>query len=74
MNVNWYLYWGLRQHGYADVARELARRTVEMQSIGGIREFYDPHTAAGYGATSFGWSCLVLDMIAAEHVEKSRAA
>jgi len=74
VNVNWYLYWGLRQHGFADVARELARRTVEMQSIGGIREFYNPYTAAGYGATSFGWSTLVLDLIAAEQAETSRAA
>ncbi len=67
VNVNWYLYWGLRQHGFADVARELARRTIAMQAIGGIREFYDPRTAAGQGATSFGWSTLVLDLIAAEH-------
>jgi mannosylglycerate hydrolase MGH1-like protein len=66
VNVNWYLYWGLRQHGFADVARELATRTVAMQSIGGIREFYDPRTAAGQGATDFGWSCLVLDLIASE--------
>ena len=66
VNVNWYLYWGLRAHGFRDVASELARRTVEMQSIGGIREFYNPNTAVGYGATNFGWSCLVLDLIAAE--------
>jgi hypothetical protein len=64
--VNWYLYWGLRQHGFPDVARELARRTVAMQAKSGMREFYDPLTADGQGATSFGWSCLVLDMIAAE--------
>jgi glycogen debranching enzyme len=66
VNVNWYLYWGLRQHGFADVAHELARRTVAMQAVGGIREFYDPRTAAGQGATDFGWSCLVLDLITAE--------
>ena len=66
VNVNWYLYWGLRAHGYGEVASELARRTVAMQAIGGIREFYDPRTAAGEGATDFGWSCLVLDLIAAE--------
>lgn len=66
VNVNWYLYWGLRQHGFVEVASELARRTVAMQAIGGIREFYDPRTAAGQGATDFGWSCLVLDLIAAE--------
>ena len=66
VNVNWYIYWGLRQHGFEDVAHELARRTVAMQAIGGIREFYDPRTGEGQGATDFGWSCLVLDMIAAE--------
>jgi hypothetical protein len=66
VSVNWYLYWGLRQHDFADVARELARRTVAMQAKSGMREFYDPLTADGQGATSFGWSTLVLDMIAAE--------
>lgn len=66
VNVNWYLYWGLRTHGFDDVASELARRTVAMQARGGIREFYDPFTAEGYGATDFGWSCLSLDLIAAE--------
>ena len=68
VNVNWYLYWGLREHGFADVAGELARRTVAMQARGGIREFYDPRTGAGEGATDFGWSCLVLDLIAAERM------
>jgi glycogen debranching enzyme len=67
VNVNWYLYWGLRTHGFADVASELARRTIAMQARGGIREFYDPSTAEGYGATDFGWSCLGLDLIAAEN-------
>jgi glycogen debranching enzyme len=66
VNVNWYLYWGLRTHGFDDVASELARRTVAMQARGGIREFYNPFTAEGYGATDFGWSCLSLDLIAAE--------
>jgi glycogen debranching enzyme len=72
VNVNWYLYWGLRQHGFAEIASELARRTVAMQAVGGIREFYDPRTAAGQGATDFGWSTLVLDLIAAE--QPSRVA
>jgi len=66
VNTNWYLYWGLRAHGYADVARELARRTVAMVARGGIREFFDPHTAEGYGARDFAWTTLVLDLIAAE--------
>lgn len=69
MNVNWYLYWGLRQHGFGDVARELARRSIEMVAQSGVREFYDPVTGAGQGAQDFAWTTLVLDLIAAEHSE-----
>lgn len=66
INVNWYLYWGLRAHGYRDIASRLARGTVELMAGSGVREFYDPLTGAGQGAVDFGWSTLVLDLIAAE--------
>jgi glycogen debranching enzyme len=66
VNTNWYLWQGLRQHGYVDVATELARRTVAMLARGGNREFFNPYTAEGEGAVDFGWTTLVLDMI---HVE-----
>jgi glycogen debranching enzyme len=66
VNVNYYLYWGLRSHGYRDVASELAKRTVQMVGTSGVREFYNPYTAAGQGAVDFGWTCLVLDLIHAE--------
>lgn len=64
--VNWYLYWGLRDHGRPDVASELARRTIEMVGRGGMREFYNPLTGAGEGARDFGMSTIVLDLIDAE--------
>lgn len=67
INVNWYLYWGLRAHGYADLASDLARRTVALMAKSGVREFYDPITGTGQGAVDFGWSTLVLDLIAAEN-------
>jgi len=66
MNVNWYLYWGLRQHGFDDVAHELARRSIELVARSGVREFYDPLTGEGEGAEDFAWTTLVLDLIAAE--------
>jgi glycogen debranching enzyme len=66
VNVNYYLYWGLRAHGYGDVASELAKRTVQMIGTGGMREFFNPYTAEGYGAVDFGWTALVLDLIHAE--------
>jgi glycogen debranching enzyme len=66
VNINWYLYWGLRSHGYRDLATELAKRTVAMIGIGGMREFFNPSTAQGYGAQDFAWTSLVLDLIHAE--------
>jgi glycogen debranching enzyme len=66
VNSNWYLWQGLRTHGYADVATELARRTVAMLARSGIREFFNPYTGAGLGAVDFGWSTLALDMIHTE--------
>jgi glycogen debranching enzyme len=66
VNTNYYLYWGLRAHGYRDVATELAKRTVQMIGRGGMREFFNPYTAEGLGAVDFGWTALVLDLIHAE--------
>jgi neutral trehalase len=63
VNTNWYLWQGLRAHGYPDVATELASRTVAMLARGGIREFYNPYTGEGQGAVDFGWTSLVLDII-----------
>jgi hypothetical protein len=56
----------LRAHGRRDVASELVERTVRMMASSGVREFYDPLTGEGQGARDFGWSTLVLDLIAAE--------
>ncbi len=66
VNTNHYLYWGLRSHGYRDVATELAKRTVQMVGQGGMREFFNPYTGEGQGAIDFGWTALVLDLIHAE--------
>jgi glycogen debranching enzyme len=66
VNSNYYLYWGLRAHGYRDVASELAKRTVQMVGKSGVREFFNPYTGAGQGAVDFGWTALVLDLIHAE--------
>jgi glycogen debranching enzyme len=66
VNVNYYLYWGLRSHGYRDIATELAKRTVAMIGLGGMREFFNPYSADGHGAVDFAWTALVLDLIHAE--------
>src|SRR5438132_7180724 len=50
INVNWYLYWGLRAHGRGDIASHIVDRTIAMIERSGIREFYDPRTGDGEGA------------------------
>ncbi|HYW88872.1 MAG TPA: hypothetical protein VFB50_13945 [Chloroflexota bacterium] len=66
MNSNYYLYWGLRSHGYRDVASELAKRSVQMIGQGGMREFFHPLSGTGQGAVDFSWTALILDLIHAE--------
>jgi hypothetical protein len=69
VNLNWYLYWGLRERGYRAEASTLAQRTRALVGASGTRECYGPEDADGHGARSFGWSTLVLDLAAAEQGE-----
>ena len=51
----------LERYGFADDAREAARRMIEVpeglyRATGSIRENYDPQNGAGSHATDFGWS------------------
>jgi hypothetical protein len=66
VNLNWYLYWGLRTHGRSDVARVLACRTIAMVAEADLRECYGPYSGEGHGAHQFGWSSLVVDLAHAE--------
>jgi hypothetical protein len=66
VNLNWYLHRGLRQHGYRDLASELAARTAGMIRVGGWRECYEPFDGRGLAAPGFSWSALVVDILAAE--------
>lgn len=63
VNFNWVVVGGLRLHGYADIADELATRTCAMIARGGWREYFSPYTGQGYGAPNFGWTTLVLDFL-----------
>ena len=66
VNTNWLLIGGLWLHGHGGVADELTERTLEMVARGGFREFFDPRTVTGHCAESFGWTALVLDLLASE--------
>ncbi|OGO51553.1 MAG: hypothetical protein A2148_01375 [Chloroflexi bacterium RBG_16_68_14] len=62
--VNWFIVQGLRKQGFYDVAQAVAERTGQLIERGGFREFYHPYTGTPYGAEGFGWSTLIVDMLA----------
>lgn len=64
INLNWLLIRALRRRGEDALADGLAASSLALVRRSGFREHYNPHTGAGYGARSFGWSTLVVDMLA----------
>lgn len=64
MNSNWYLVRGLLRHGRHAMARHITERSVEMVLREGFREYHNPETGEGNGAEDFGWSTIILDMVA----------
>ncbi|HEU4758391.1 MAG TPA: hypothetical protein VFT91_00255 [Dehalococcoidia bacterium] len=63
--TNWLVLQGLLKHGFGDEARHLVARTRDLIERHGFREFYNPYTGQPYGAPGFGWSTLIVDMLAA---------
>ena len=69
VNVNYLLIEGLQRSGYADLARELRRRTLDLiNSRDDIYEYYDPVTGENppSAASMFGWSSAVFIDLAIE--------
>ncbi|MEX2145297.1 MAG: hypothetical protein WD712_02935 [Candidatus Spechtbacterales bacterium] len=62
MNTNWFLVHALREHGYADTADEITKKSRELAEKHGFWEFYNPLTGEPQGARDFGWATLVVDM------------
>ncbi|RLE45252.1 hypothetical protein DRJ22_04825 [Candidatus Woesearchaeota archaeon] len=63
INVNWFIFNGLKKHGYHDVAKEILKKTIELVAKSGFREFYNPFTGEGMRTKDYGWSTLIVDMI-----------
>jgi hypothetical protein len=62
VNVNYLLIEGLQRSGYAELAQELRRRTLDLiSSRDDIYEYYDPVTGENppTAASMFGWSSAV---------------
>ena len=60
--TNWFIYKGLKNYGFDDLALILKNKTENLIKESGFREYYDTHTGVGYGAHDFTWGGLVLDM------------
>jgi hypothetical protein len=63
VNAAWLLWLGLVRLGYDEAAAELAGRVGGAVAREGLREYYDPYTGAGMGATAFSWSALVMELL-----------
>ncbi len=63
INTAWLVWLGLVRLGYDAPARELARRLAATIRLEGLREYYNPFTGRGMGATEFGWSSLALEIV-----------
>ena len=63
INAAWLVWLGLERLGYAAQAADLVNGLAGAVAEAGLREYYDPYTGAGMGATDFGWSSLIMEMI-----------
>jgi len=63
INMNWMAARVAAKYGRLDVAKKITKNTAAMISDSGFREYYNPDTGKGQGATIFTWPALALDMI-----------
>ena len=62
INAAWLLWTGMMRLGYEAEAEEMAHRLAQAVLREGLREYYDPRTGAGLGATDFAWTSLIVEM------------
>lgn len=62
MTSNWFIYKGLLNYGFLDIAKQIKESSIALVEKSGFREYFDPITGKGQGAKNFTWGGLVLDM------------
>jgi len=62
MASNWFVMQGLLRYGYAAEAKKIYHDSLRLIQQSGFREYYDPLTGQGHGASNFTWPGLILDM------------
>lgn len=60
IHMNWLLMQGLAAYGYREHAGRLRQAIIQLPTVGGFREYFDPETGAGYGAETFSWTAALL--------------
>lgn len=60
--VNWFLYRAFKVRGLEQEAKSLRDSLSDLVERSGFREYYDPVTGSGYGASGFTWPGLIVDM------------
>lgn len=65
VNTNWMLITALREHKQTELAKALQTLTLRAIDQGGIREYFDAHSAKPLGAQNFSWTAaLAIDLLA----------
>lgn len=62
IGTNWFIYKGLLNYGFQDIAEEIKRSSIALIQKSGFREYFNPLTGEGLGAQNFTWGGLVIDM------------
>ena len=60
--TNWFIYKGLLNYGFDDIAKQIKKSSIDLIEKSGFREYFDPNTGEGLGAKNFTWGGLVIDM------------
>ena len=70
VNLNWLLYYGLKDYGYEDIAKRVKEDTIEIIEKAGFYEYFDSRkeeygkSQVGYGGSDFSWSAaLLIDLL-----------
>jgi Mannosylglycerate hydrolase MGH1-like glycoside hydrolase domain len=63
INAAWFMWLGLNRLGYTEAAERMTRNLASVVRVEGLREYYDPFTGRGMGATEFAWSSLIMELV-----------
>ncbi len=72
INMNWFVIQGLLRYGFTEEADWLRAHTIGLVGMSGFREYYNPLTGDGLGATNFSWTAaLTLDLLSTSAAQSS---